>query len=423
MHFVPEAVPAEIQTHINRLVSITGWKPWKRRLAWLLEQVRINPTMPYFFEERFGLELAFAQVRRHYKQSGRYPWSSQSAEQVRLYSFLAMIVRCHQRLRPKGKTRLSGMLVDALKSDYGLAPLAFEMKVVAHLMTRGFDVVLHDMEEGSGFDFLASNDDVEMEIECKFISGDIGRQIHLKRLHQLSSVLLPEMTTALNQLGGGRLIRISIPKRLGGNNEQHDEIRRLMSQAIADPKSGTNMKPYEVSVFEFPVADSPFGQLPPDDITLVLVQRFLSDQFGLENKNVLINFHPERGAILVVVESKKQDAVLKGIHRQLKDSARNQFSGDRPGILCCQLADVTDDQLRAFESDDGGGTGLQFMVSDLIARRPQLHTVAFTSVGTVQERRSTIETTRRTSTQVTGVAYTFRNHDHPLAEDPRYEVF
>ena len=423
MHFVTDAVPREIQTHMIRLVSITGWKPWEKRVAWLREQVRVNPTMPYFVEERFGLELAFARVRQHYDKTGRYTWPPKSAEQVRLYSFLAMIVRCHQRLRSEGKKRLSGMLVDALKGEYGLASLAFEMKVVAHLMARGFDVEFHDIEEGGGFDFLASNDDVEIEIECKFVSGDIGRKIHLKRMHQLGTVLLPEMTKALDQLDGGRLFRILIPNRLGGTDEQHDEIRHLLSQAITDPKTGTSTMPYEISVMEFPVEDSPFGQLPPDDISLVHVQRFLSDQFGIDNKNVLINFHPKRGAVLVVLESKKKDAVLKGIHRQLKDSARKQFSGDRPGILCCQLADVTDDQLRAFESDDGGGTGLQFMVSDLIARRPQLHTVAFMSVGTVQERRPTIEIMRRTSTQVTGVAYTFLNHDHPLADDSRYEVF
>ena len=423
MHFVTDAVPREIQTHMIRLVSITGWKPWEKRVAWLREQVRVNPTMPYFVEERFGLELAFARVRQHYDKTGRYTWPPKSAEQVRLYSFLAMIVRCHQRLRSEGKKRLSGMLVDALKGEYGLASLAFEMKVVAHLMARGFDVEFHDIEEGGGFDFLASNDDVEMEVECKFVSGDIGRQIHLKRLHQLGTVLLPEMTAALEDLNGGRLIRISIPGRLGGTKEQHDEIRRFMSQAIADPKSGTRTTPYKISVLEFSIGESPFGQLPPDDISLVQVQRFLSDNFNIDNKNVLINFSPKQGAVLVVVESQKKDAVLKGIHHQLKDKASKQFSGDRPGILCCQLADVTDDQLRSLKSDDGGGTGLDFMVSDLMKRRPLLHTVSFTSVGTVEERISIIETTRRTSTQVKGVAYTFENPEHPMAGDPRYEVF
>ena len=424
MHFVPEAVPAEIPAQMARLVAITGWKPWRHRLEWLQEQVRANPTMSYFVVERFGLELAFDQVRRHYKQSGRYPWPPQTAEQQRLYSVIAMITRCHHRLNPAGKKRLKGMLEDALKNDYGIAPLTFEFRVVAQLMMRGFDVIFHDMEEGGGFDYLAKNDDVEMEVECKFVSGDIGRKIHRKRMYQLGSVLLPETTDLLDRGCGGFLIRILIPGRLSGKSEQHHNIRHLMSQALADRTADAKLNGYEVSISEFSVEDSPFGQLPPDGISLEHVEKFLSDNFtGIEDRNVLVNFSPRKGAVLVVVESAKKDAVLKGIHHQLKDSASNQLSGDRPGILCCELADLTQEQLLALGNEQDGGTGFQIMVSDLLARRPQIHTVAFTTPGTVRIQRSTMGTSRHTSTQETGSAYTFQNPNHQMANDSRYDVF
>ena len=235
MYFETTAVPAEIPAQFNRLMGITGWKPWKHRFMWLHEQVRVNP--PYYLTERFGLELAFGQVRQHHKQTGRYPWPPKTAEQQRLYSFLAMIVRCHQRLGAKGKTRLKGMIEDGLKSDYGIAQLAFEMKMVAQLMSRGFDVEFNDMESGGGFDFLATNEKVEIEIECKFVSGDIGRQIHLKRLHQLGTVLLPEMAKFLDQECGGQLVRVLLPGRLTGDDKQHHKIRHLISQAVFEHTS------------------------------------------------------------------------------------------------------------------------------------------------------------------------------------------
>ena len=423
MYFVPQAVPAEISAQMARLVGITGRRPWERRLAWLHEQIRANPTMSRFFDERFGLELAYDRLRRYYRQSGRYPWPPTTAEQVRLYSFLAMIVRCHDRLGRAGKIRMRGMLLDALKSDYGLAPLAFEMKVVAQLMSRGFDVVFHDMDEGGRFDYLATNEGVEIEVECKFISGDIGRQIHLKKMHQLSTVLLPAMVIALDQRCGGILVRISIPDRLRANKKQHIEICRLMSQAITEQESDAKLNEYEISISKFSFEDSPFSQLQPDEVLLDHAERFLSDEFGIENKNVLIQFRPKRGAILVVVESAKKDSVLRGIHRHLKNSARDQLSGDRPGILCCELADLTEEQLLEFGNEKDEGTGLQFMVSDLIARRPQIHTVAFTTPGTVRILKSTEGTTRRTSVQETGPAYVFSNPGLEAANDPRYDVF
>lgn len=423
MHFVTDAVPAEIPAQMTRLVAITGWKPWRRRLEWLQEQVRSNPTMPSFLRERFGFELAFEQVRRHQNQSGRYPWPPQTAEQQRCYSLLAMVTRCHHRLGLVGKKRLKGMIEDALKSDYGFAPLAFEMKIAAHLMSKGFNVIFHDMEEGGGFDYLIENEGVEMEIECKFVSGDVGRKIHLKKFHQLGTVLLPAMSNFLDHGCGGRLIRIVIPERLGGDDKQHQEIRRLMSRAFFDQIPNATATGYEVSISEFSTATSPFGQLPPGDITMVDVARFLSSEFGIDNKNVLIQFSPKKGAILVVVESAKKDAVLKGIHRQMKDAARGQFSRDRPGIMCCELADLTEDQLRSLAKDQEGGTGLQYMVSDLIARRPQIHTVVFTTPGTVRIAKSKLETSMHTSVQETGPAYTFTNPSHPLVDDPRCEVF
>jgi len=315
------------------------------------------------------------------------------------------------------------MLKDALKSDYGIAPLAFEMKTVAHLMAKGFDVIFHDMEEGGGFDYLIENDGVEMEIECKFISGDIGRQIHLKKMHQLGAVLLPEMANFLDKECGGRLIRILIPGRLGGDNKQHQDIRRLMLQAFFDKESGTNLNGYEVSISDFSVTDSPFGQLSPDDISTNHVQRFLSDEFEIDNKNVLIQFSPKKGVVLVIVESAKKDAVLKGIYRQLKEAARDQFSGDQPGVMCCELADLTEDQLLELAKDQDEGTGLQYMVSDLMKRRPQIHTVVFTTSGTIQVKKAKLETSMQTSFQEISPAYTFRNSYHPLVDEPRYKLF
>lgn len=423
MHFVPEAVPAEIPRQMQRLVAITGWKPWEHRVAWLQEQVRANPSMRNFLSERFGLELAFELVRRHLRQSGRYPWPPETAEQQRIYSFLAMIVRCHHRLSPAGKNCLKGILQGALKSDYGIAPLAFEMKIVAHLMMRDFDVKFHDMEEGGGFDYLATDDDVEMEVECKFVSGDIGRQIHLKKIHQLGAILRQETSNLLDQRCGGRLIRISIPGRLSGNEKQHNEILHIMLQAISNQLSCAKLKEYKVTITEFSVESSPFSQLLPDDIPLSHVQRFVSDEFGIENKNILVHFNRKQDVVLVVVESTKKDEVLKGIHHRLKNAARDQFSGNRPGIICCELADLTEDQLRALENDRDEVTGLQVMVSDLIDRRPQIHTVSFTTPGTVRIQKSTLEPLKQTSVQETGPAYTFKNPNHPLANDPRCEIF
>jgi len=342
MQFSTDAVTAEIPLQMQRIISITGRKPWKRRLHWLNQQIRTHPTISYYLVERFGLELAFQQVRRHHKQTGRYPWPPETAEQQRFYSFLAIVTRCHFGLRESGKTRMKGMLKDALKNDLGFVSLAFEMKVAAHLMRHGFDVNFSDMEKGGGFDYLAEKDGIELEIECKLITGDIGRQIHLRKFHQLGSVLLPEMRNLLNDKGGGNLVRILIPGRLSGTADQHQLIRKLMLRPFSGLPTHAEQDGYEVLVSNFDVAGSPFTNLPPDEISMHHIQQFLAKEFEIENKNALVQFHPRKGVVLVIVESTKKDSVLKGIHRQLKQAARSQFSGNRPAFLCCELAEMTE---------------------------------------------------------------------------------
>lgn len=423
MHFATNAVPAEIPAQLRRFVSITGWKPWKRRLEWLFEQVRANPTMPFFLNERFGLELAFEQIVRHRDQTSRHLWPPETPEQQRFYSFLAMVVRCYQRLTPVGQVRLKGMMEDALKSDYGLASLAFEMKVAAHLMTSGFDVTFHDIEGSGRFDYLVEKDDVEAEIECKLISGDIGRQIHLKKFHHLGTDILPVLTDFSDRESGGYLIRVLIPGRLNGSKNQNSEIRHLTSLALSKSNSCEHLGGLEITISSFPIEKSPFGQLSPENISEDIVQKFLSSEFKLENKNVLFQLRPNKTAILFVVESAKKDAVLKGIHRQLKDAARYQFSGYRPGVLCCEFADMTEDKLLELGNDKNKPTGLDFMVSDLLKRRPQIHTLVFTTPGTVRIEKAGLGTSISTSIQESGPAYLYRNDLNALADDPKYDIF
>lgn len=420
MHFTTEAVPAEVRTFVNRVISITGWEPWKRRLEWLDKQVRANPTMPFLFNERYGLEIAFAKTRRYYKKTGRYPWPPENDEQQRFFSMMAMIARCHHRLNPTGKKRLKGMILDALKSDHGLLPLAFEMKIAGQLMTLGFDVTFHDMEEGGGFDYLAEKGGVALEVECKYISGDIGQKIHLKRVHQLSTVLLPKLIEFLEQKDGGHLVRISIPDRLDGDRKKHQEIVNLVSRAFSAPVPNATDNGYQISISEFALADSPFAQLKNQNIQADQLHGFLSEEFGINNKNVLIHFAPNTGVVLATVESRKENTVLKGIHEQLKRAARDQLTEDRPGFLCCELGALDADQLYELGNEENG---LQYMASDLLERRPHIHTVAFTTRGPVHIRELESDTRMHTSIRETGPAYVFVNPAHPLCDDPRYTVF
>ena len=423
MYFPPEVTDQELPGIIRRFKEITGWPPWKKRLTWLEDGVKSTVAMPHFWPERFELELAFATMQRRYKTTGRYAKKNLTIDEQRFLSFVSMLVRCHEKMGQRGQGRLRGMLIDSLKSDYGLAPLAYEMKIAAHLMSKGFDVTFHDLESGGGHDYLAIKDDVQIEVECKFVSGDVGRQIHLKRLYQLGEYMTPRLQPLLPHVSGGIFVHVTISERLHGQESQRASITEIVSQAITLQEGDFQFSDNHVSVSKFALENSPFATLTPELLGKRDVDQFVSRNFGVENRNMLIVFRPYSHAVIVVLQGSKEDRVLAGIHQQLKDSARNQFTGDLPAVLCCHLADLTEHELLSLQDKDDCGLGIDYMTTDLINRRPQLLAVTYTAPGSLTREEVLTGNTTHRSQRERGPAYTIRNRSHSFSEDARYMLF
>ena len=423
MYFAPVVTEHEFPALVRRFTEITGWKPWRKRFEWLQAGLGQSVAMPYFWRERFELELTFATSHKRYRLTGKYSTKNITIEQQRLLSFLAVVVRSYERLGQLGKNSLRGMLLDSLKNDDGLAPLAYEMKIVAHLLNQGFDVTYHDLETGGNFDYLAVKDDLKIEIECKFVTGDIGRQIHKRRLYQFGEYVIPKLNSVLTRVSGGIFVQIRIPGRLYGHEKQHSVICKHVLRAIENPGSPLVFEENTVSATTFDLESSPFHRLAPEELRQEHIEGFTSRTFGISNKNMLILFRPGRHALIVALESTKEDKVLTGIHKRLKKSAAKQFSGNLPAMLCCHLADLSEAELLSLQYKGDEGIGLDYMTADLITRRPQLLAVTYTAPGNIAYERMTVGQFEHQSQREVGPTYTLRNPHHSLASDLRYSIF
>ena len=58
MHFEIEVNDYDVVLLLNRLISITGREPWKRKFATLQQQLNENAFLRDYQIERHGLELA-----------------------------------------------------------------------------------------------------------------------------------------------------------------------------------------------------------------------------------------------------------------------------------------------------------------------------------------------------------------------------
>lgn len=234
MRFKPEVMDTELPGILLQFVELSGRREWKKRLSSLERQVRRETGIGHFLRERYPLEFGFLRVWRHFRETREVSIDTPDENARSFLSFAAMTARCHQRLSPRGRKRLAGMLRDATKGDFALGPVAYEMKIATHLLGLDYDVVFHDLEGGQGCDLLAAKDGITLEVECTHMSGDAGRKIHRKELYRFADRFSPWIRDHLGNLSTGLFVRLTIP-----DTRSAGVIRRLPEATVRLGTPGT----------------------------------------------------------------------------------------------------------------------------------------------------------------------------------------
>jgi hypothetical protein len=280
--FSTELDPVALPSALSLITGVVDWATWQRRIDSLKAELKSNPIWERFLLERHGLELAFGDVKRHLRTTNRCPWPPRSAEEYYLYSFLAVAVRVHARLSPVGQARFAGAIRSGLEKEFGLGPLAYEMKVAALLVSAGFDIDFHDLESGGGYDFLATRETTQIEVECKHVSADIGRQIHRRRMYDLGGVLFRPKRQSQNTVGRSCLVRVTLPGRLTSNKVDQEALIQRIDAALANHIDHIHDDVCSVTVQDFPLEGSPFSSVRGHSVTMADIADYLSKTFGTD---------------------------------------------------------------------------------------------------------------------------------------------
>ena len=402
----------------DRFLQILGSEPWEKRYRILRDQLRTNPLLFDFVARRHGIELAIGRLLEIRSATSLRLDVYAPADYAAL-SFVAAVVLIYDGLTSTGNTRVAGLLRDGLNTDRGLRPFQSEIATATHLVNAGFDVTFRDLEGEPGFDFLAIRDGAELEVECKSVSSDLGRQVHERRMADLSNRVLNGLSSGVDEVTGGHLIRITLPARLPAD---HAALESIAASAVAafrntSPPTATAC-PIELRTFD--MTASPFSRRQPDDVTQDDVRQFVEEQIGLSNVHTCVRLSPGRCAIVVVVDSQKHDRVVTELVRNLK-AAAEQFSRQRPALLVVQFLDLEADAMTELahhdSNDPAKASALQRATSLFLLSPERSHilTVVYRSHGTL--------TIGGMGIQEQGPTYRFTNSAHPKAADPKYLPF
>jgi hypothetical protein len=186
-------------------------------------------------------------------------------------------------------------------------------------------------------------------------------------------------------------------------------------------KALTKSDDCEVEITDFAIAESPFNVAGPNDISRKALEDFSRAHYGRVNTEMMIVFSPGKRAVIALVESAQPDEVLKGVARQLRDTAKRQFTGTRPGIIAVQFHELSADAMENLAREDSSShmnaNGLQIVTSDFLdsPKRAHIHTVVYRSHGRITRAGNTITGA--------GPAYFIRNPGNAFYADSRARAF
>lgn len=376
--------------------------------------------------DRFALEMEMEKLHRRLV-SGNKIHLPTTSKQSALFSFIATVARVYQRLGPEGQRRLSGMLRDGFNAELGMASVQHEMEVAVHLMTKGFDVRFWDIENDGRFDILAEREGVEIEVECRVFSGDLGRKIHRRRFYRLGAHTYPLMVEALNKRPGGQFVRIQLPNRLDGTDQQTKDICARLAQVFQNCASITKPEPCALEYQPFSISDLPLIPQNPTSIEKETVRDFLAERFGGPIKNFTMLSRPLNGVVVVAVESLRSDNMVDYLFRDLKQKISSQFTKSRASILCVKFSDISNRDLIEIADKDrlGQPSALKVIANRLFERANSrhVHTVSYLAPGPWVSSRTVGAQTVTHLVQEEGKSYYFSNPLNANAGDKRFRIF
>ncbi|HPF78909.1 MAG TPA: hypothetical protein PLF01_06405 [Alphaproteobacteria bacterium] len=421
MYFTPELSHDHIPSLIRKFKTLVGWKNLNKRLLYL-DQERKKPLLKTLIEKRYKLEITLHEIIKYQEATRRIPWEP-TRNQISVYSFIAMVAQVYERLSPFAKNKLQSRLKGDLKTKAGFGPTAFEMIIAANLLQNNFEIEFKDLEntsDGGIYDIFARKNKKELEVECKYITGDKGRKIHQEEIHKLAEKLETEINLHRKNDNRNLYVSIKIKDRLEKNEEYIRTLKENIIKILKDPTKQIDSKEYIIEATIFSDRISPFKKHVEED----KVRQFVAKQFNVQQPHAFVCYSPNHNAIVVNISSEKEDQVLNRIYESILKDCKNQFSKKEPAILCCQLADVTEEQLKALQkAQKDEDIGLQIIANLILQKRPFLLGIGFMTEG---------EGYKKTYPNLVGVpklysnsgsVFFFKNHDHPLAKDRDYDVY
>lgn len=302
-----------------------------------------------YVNEYFAMELGVLGIVSDVIERPNQPIDEEYlSKHIEALGFITSFVEITKRAPEHVTAELTGKVQGLMNELRTLHDANLELQTIISLMNKGWKIRFSKKQNGT-FDTLAVKGNLEIEVECKFISSDKGKKIHNKEAAFLGDQLLKSLENFLNQQHLSHLFLISFDDGLTNSSnfiqQVSNSFRDFAEKSISPPSN---------SKYSFEKYDLDIENESNESLFQEKLLKFSIATTKLDIKKVLYLQRPETNTrIAVALTCKKRDNVLAYIYRELKHSANTQFSKSRAGMFNCYLEGVDHHSLPTLAANSG----------------------------------------------------------------------
>jgi hypothetical protein len=299
------------------VAEFIGQSEYRQSLSQIGKSLNLKGFVTPFDDALFALELQLLNIER-IRENSQGKFSMIPAELHEGVDFIVGLGQTIPALSDEGKARLLGRLKKGFQE--GLWPLQHELRVAASLNNHSCDIQFHDLDQGSDYDFLAEKDGVKFEVEAKAVSAFTGSPIKPEDVNRLLVEVSEHFVWEEN---GIPVFRLELSTGLPHNRPQ---LQALIS-----------------TINEVGKTRSPFSA-PEVTIQLLVVLKHLSSlqlaQATYQHAKLMgrmVVVPPTLPRVVFELSSKQPVKLERKIIKVISETAREQFTKKRPGVIWTHL--------------------------------------------------------------------------------------
>ena len=366
------------------------------------------------YELAFQLEACSKLIEKY----GTFPPDSIEAQGLMpAVAFMSQVLSLLDGLQRDKQRAFVGRIRGALRNPGDMRALLMEFTVATHFTLRGNRVRWPELEandtklQGATFDLFVEdlgNDGVE--VECKSVSHDKGRSIHRATAFAMHERLRMELGGFAQRLENGLAVVVTVPDAVPESHAEQSELAKRVHRQLLVGRSEAFNDGVQIGITDLDASRLRDIELQTnsDDARAIV-----DDVTGTRNQSVLVIGRRNVGALLLVLQSSKDDGLLSAVFDTARKAARSQLSGARPGLLLLGFDGLEAEQLASLAQQDADSaqapTAARIAVSQFLSGDGRDHVVG---VGFLSRNRL-----RRLGTghfNSGGVAYYFENEASSL---------